>query len=54
MESNLGPFFFSLFSLSQLFYGRGHAVVQLVEALRYKSEGRGFVSPMVSLDFFFH
>ena len=30
----------------------GHAVVQLVEALRYKSEGRGFDFPMVSLEFF--
>jgi hypothetical protein len=28
----------------------GHAVAQLVEALRYKSEGREF--PMVSLEFF--
>jgi hypothetical protein len=28
-----------------------HAVTQLVEALRYKPEGRGFDSPMVSLDF---
>jgi len=27
-------------------------VVQLVEALRYKSEGRRFDSPMVSLEFF--
>jgi len=26
--------------------------VQLVEALRYKPEGRGFNSPMVSLEFF--
>ena len=25
-------------------YERGHAVAQLVEALRYKSEGRGFDS----------
>jgi len=30
----------------------GHAVAQLVEALRYKSEGRGFDSQMVSLGFF--
>ena len=30
----------------------GHAVAQLVEALRYKPEGRGFDSPMVSLKFF--
>ena len=30
----------------------GHAVAQLVEALRYKSEGRGFDSPLVSLEFF--
>ena len=29
----------------------GHAVAQLVEALRYKPEGRGFDSPTVSLDF---
>jgi len=27
-------------------------VAQLVEALRYKPEGRGIDSPMVSLDFF--
>ena len=27
-------------------------VAQLVEALRYKSEGRGFDSAMVSLEFF--
>ena len=30
----------------------GHVVAQLVEALHYKSEGRGFDSPMVSLEFF--
>ena len=30
----------------------GHAVAQLVEALRYKSEGRRFNSLMVSLEFF--
>jgi hypothetical protein len=30
----------------------GHAVAQLVEALRYKPEGRGFDSPVVSLEFF--
>ena len=30
----------------------GHAVAQLVEALRYKPEGSGFDSPMVSLEFF--
>ena len=30
----------------------GHALAQLVEALRYKLEGRGFDSPMVSLEFF--
>ena len=29
-----------------------HAVAQLVEALCCKSEGRGFDSPMVSLEFF--
>ena len=29
----------------------GHAVAQLVEALRYKSEGRGFDSPMLSWNF---
>ena len=27
-------------------------MAQLVEALRYKPEGRGFDSPMVSLEFF--
>jgi hypothetical protein len=31
---------------------KGHAVAQLVESLRYKPEGRGFDSPMLSLDFF--
>jgi len=30
----------------------GHTVAQLVEALRYKLEGRGFDSSMVSLEFF--
>jgi hypothetical protein len=30
----------------------GHAVVQLVEALHYKPEGRGVRFPMVSLEFF--
>jgi hypothetical protein len=30
----------------------GHVVAQLVEALRYKPEGRGVRFPMVSLDFF--
>jgi hypothetical protein len=30
----------------------GHAVAQLVEALRCKPEGRGFFFPMVSLEFF--
>jgi len=27
-----------------IYHGRGHAVAQLVEALRYKTEGRGFDS----------
>jgi len=27
-------------------------MTQLVEALRYKSEGRGFDSPLVSLEYF--
>jgi len=30
----------------------GHAVVQLVEALSYKLEGRGFDSHIVSLEIF--
>ena len=30
----------------------GHAVAQLAEALRYKSEGRGVRFPMMSLEFF--
>ena len=34
------------------FLNKGHAVAQLVEALRYKSEGRWFRFPMVSLEFF--
>jgi len=28
----------------QIYFSVGHAVAQLVEALRYKSEGRGFDS----------
>ena len=31
---------------------RGYAVAQLVEALRYKSEGSGFDSPKMLLEFF--
>ena len=30
--------------LNIIYHMRGHAVAQLVEALRYKSEGRGFYS----------
>ena len=30
----------------------GHVVAQLVEALRYKPQGCGFDSPMMSLEFF--
>jgi len=30
----------------------GYAVAQLVEALCYKPEGRGFDFPLVSLEFF--
>jgi len=33
--------------------GRGHAVAQLVETLRYKSEGRGFDSQWCHLNFAF-
>ena len=33
-------------------YLKGHGVAQLVEALRYKPEGRGFDSSMVLLEFF--
>ena len=29
-----------------------YAVAQLVQALRYKPEGRGFYSPVVTLEFF--
>ena len=32
--------------------GERYAVAQLVEALRYKPEGRGVRFPMVSLEFF--
>jgi hypothetical protein len=35
--------YLSFFS-APTFLSRGHAVAQLVEALRYKSEGRGFDS----------
>ena len=38
--------------LSYVLRTGGHTVAQLVEALRYKSEGRRFDSPMVSLEFF--
>ena len=31
----------------------GYAVTHLVEALRYKPEGRGFGFPTVSVEFFF-
>jgi hypothetical protein len=31
---------------------KGYVVAQLVEALRYNPEGRGFDSPMMSLEFF--
>ena len=33
--------------------GKGHAMAQLVEALRYKPEGRVFDSRWVSLRFFY-
>jgi hypothetical protein len=33
-------------------YRMGHAGAQLAETLRYKPEGRGFDSPMVSFEFF--
>jgi len=32
-----------LHSIISYLYGVGHAVVQLVQALRYKPEGRGFI-----------
>jgi hypothetical protein len=32
----------------------GHAMAQLVEALRYKPESHGLDFPMVSLEFFIH
>jgi hypothetical protein len=32
----------------------GHTLTQLVEALRYNPEGRGFDSRLVSLEFFIH
>jgi hypothetical protein len=37
-----------------LYRNMGHAVAQLIEALRYKPEGRGFVFPLVSLEFFIY
>ena len=40
------------FKIEQTTYSWGHAVAQSVEAPRYKSEDRGFESPMVSLEFF--
>jgi predicted GNAT family acetyltransferase len=38
--------------IKQQLYFILHAVVQLVEAQRYKSEGRGIVSRIVSLEFY--
>jgi hypothetical protein len=37
-----------------LLHKRGHAVGQLVEALRYKPEGRRFDSRKVSLEYLIH
>ena len=42
----------SYFNATYFDSGGGHAVAQLVEALRYKSEGRGFDSRWLSLEFF--
>jgi hypothetical protein len=49
----------TLFSLrGQIFFSarflRGHAVAQLVEALRYKPEGRGFDSRWFHCNFYLH
>jgi len=43
IQTDPGAHLASLYSRYQVFPG-GHAVAQLVEALRYKSEGRGFDS----------
>jgi hypothetical protein len=48
----INTIYFCILFLYILTRGGGHALAQLVEALRYKSEGRGFDSPMVSLEFF--
>jgi hypothetical protein len=44
-ETNVMHFLFNLLRIKGLYMFRaGHAVAQLVEALRYKPEGRGFDS----------
>jgi len=40
-----------LINYSHYMSTRGHAVAQLIEALRYKSEGRGFGSRWCHLNF---
>jgi len=40
------------FCCGKQLFDKRYAVAQSVEALRYKPEGRGFDSPMVSLEFF--
>jgi len=52
VESQAIPFLLhSCIYLTQCELTMGHAVAQLVEALRYKSEGRGFDSRWCHLNF---
>jgi len=46
------PIISNLYYIFRLMWIGGHAVAQLVEALRYKPEGRELRFPMVSLEFF--
>ena len=52
-STNISVTFLPLTSIYRQYdFLEGHAVAQLVEALLYKPEDRGFGSPIVSLDFF--
>ena len=46
-------FVHSVLNKGDVLYDGGHAVAQLVEALRYKSEGRGFDFPWCHWNFSF-
>jgi len=54
LNSELSGFFFFSWAISIVYYSHmGYAVVQLVEALRYKPEGRGFDSQWCLWNFSF-